>query len=652
VASRPFTVRLLPDDRLSALDAPTDLYLAAAAAGILLEQPCGAQGTCGRCRVRVRDGAVAPSDAEREVLTEEELFDGWRLGCQLVLDGPATVEIPAVTRSLAGKSFGEDVQPEALSRPVVNTGIVEAPLTPGGVPASALLDVVAGRAGLVDRALTASPAALADLAAAVASGLPLAVVIHGRELIAVEPVTPETRDPVRSPARAGGVSQAGDAAPRSGLRRREWFGLAVDLGTTSLAAALVSLDDGRVVASASALNPQVAYGADVISRIRHGSHVRDGGEHLRDAIRQGLAALAADLFAASSCTDNDVVVASVAGNPTMMHTWLGVSCASLGQAPYLAAWADAMTVKASAAGLPIHPNANALAFPLVKSHVGGDAVAAALATGLDRKRSSTLLIDLGTNTELLLAHDGRVLATSAAAGPAFEGVGIRHGMRGAPGAIDVVSIAGDGTVTTHAIGGGRARGICGSGLIDAVAELLRVGVVTPTGYLRRADEIPAAAALAGRLTSIDGVNAFVLATGDDVDQAVGSIELTARDIRDLQLAKGSIVAAISLLCAHAGTEPAALDEVLVAGAFGNYIRKTSALRLGLLPGVDPERVRLVGNAAGVGARLALIDREVFGRARDLAARTEYVELATDARYQAAFMSALALGRAGTRRGRP
>jgi uncharacterized 2Fe-2S/4Fe-4S cluster protein (DUF4445 family) len=641
VASRPFTVRLLPDDRLSALDAPTDLYLAAAAAGILLEQPCGAQGTCGRCRVRVRDGASAPCDAERQVFTGEELSDGWRLGCRLVLDGPATVEIPAVTRSLAGKGFGEDLGPEALSRRVVNTGVVDPPHTPARIPASALLDVIAGEAGLVDRALAATPTALTDLASAVASGQPLSVAVQGRELVAVEPLRAGGRTQARSSTQAGSAPQAG--SPR---HEEEYLGLAIDLGTTSLAAALVSLDDGRVVASASALNPQVAYGADVISRIRHDSHAAGGGEHLKVAIRQGLAALAADLLAASTCSSTSVVVASIAGNPTMMHTWLGVPCGSLGRAPYLAAWSDAVTVKASAVGLPIHPNANVLAFPLVKSHVGGDAMAAAMATGLDRTRGSTLLIDLGTNTELLLAHDGRVFATSAAAGPAFEGVGIRHGMRGAPGAIDLVSISSDGAVVTHTVGGGPARGVCGSGLIDAVAELLRAGVLTPTGYLRKADELPPASPLAGRLASIDGMNAFTLAAGAGVDHEVGTIVLTARDVREVQLAKGSIAAAVALLCHRAGIRPAALTDVLVAGAFGNYIRKTSALRLGLLPGIDPERVRLVGNAAGVGARLALLDSEILERARGLAARAEYVDLATDAGYQETFVSALAFDRTG------
>jgi uncharacterized 2Fe-2S/4Fe-4S cluster protein (DUF4445 family) len=627
VSAPAFSVRFLPDDRASAFDSPTELYLAAAAAGILVEQPCGSQGTCGRCRVRVAEGAPPPTEAECLHFTDGELADGWRLGCQLVLDGPAAVEIPAVSRSLAGKSFGGDLSPDALARPVVHVGTVQPPLLSAAPDAASLLDAVAAAAGLAARSLVATPDALADVAtlegawahatgadAGTGSSTPAAIsiAIHGRELIA-----------------AGPASLAGA------------FGLAIDLGTTSLAAALVSLGDGRVAASASTLNPQVAYGADVISRIRHETHVPDGGAHLTGAARQGLAGLVNDLLSAAACSARDVVIASIAGNPTMMHAWLGVPAGGLGRAPYLGAWSDALTVKGGRVGLPIHPNANVLIFPLVRSHVGGDAVAAAMAVGLDRLPGSRLLIDLGTNTELLLAHEGRVLATSAAAGPAFEGVSIRHGMRGAPGALDVVSISADGRVTTHAIGGGLARGICGSGLIDAVAELLRAGVVASTGYLCKPDELPDGSPLAPRLTRVDGVQAFTLAPAEAAEPGAGPVVLTARDIREVQLAKGSIVAAMTLLCEHAGIEVGRLEQVLVAGAFGNYVRKTSALRLGLLPAIDPERVRFVGNAAGAGAYLAVLDREILDRARELAAGAEYVDLATDSRYQAVFMSALA-----------
>ncbi len=550
MATDGFTIRLLPDDRRYDAGAAVELYLAAAAAGILLDQPCGGRGTCGRCRVRVVEGAPPPSDAERAVLSAADLALGWRLGCQLVLASAATVEIPALARSLSGKSFGGDLPAGWLRRPVV------APGSPGGRPR---------------------------------------------------------------------------------------FGLAVDIGTTSLAAALVSLDDGAVAASASTLNPQVAFGADVISRIRHTLDFADGLGRLRDAVRAGLAGLVADLMAASGCEPRDVVLAAVAGNPTMTQAWRGVSVAGLGRAPFEAAWSGPLTLAAAETGLAIAPAAPVLVFPPVRSHVGGDAVAASIACDLDRPPGAggtgpRLLVDLGTNTELLLVHEGRVVATSAAAGPAFEGVSVRHGMRGGPGAIDIVSLASDGRVTTHTIGDLPPRGICGSGLVDVVAELLRAGVVDPSGRMKRADEM-GGSPLAARIEPCEGQQAFTLDAGSGLGGA--AVRIMARDVREVQLAKGAIVAAATLLCRHVGLAPADLAEVLVAGAFGNVLRKSSALGIGLLPPVDAERVRLVGNAAGVGARLALVDRDVFARAAAFAARAEYVDLASHPGYQDAFIAALA-----------
>lgn len=549
VIAASFTIRFLPDDRAYESDAPVDLYLAASAAGILLEQPCGGRGTCGRCRVRVADGAPLPTESERAVFSQTELAAGWRLGCQLVLASKAVIEVPVVVRSLSGKSFGGDPPPGALERPVV--------------------------------------------------------------------------------------------APEPG-RARPRFGLAVDIGTTSLAAALVSLADGTVAASASALNPQVAFGADVISRIGHTLASADGLAHLRDAVRGGLRRLTDGLATEVGCRADDIVLAAAAGNPTMTQAWMGVSVDGLGRAPYAAAWSGAVTTTAAKVELPIRPDAPVLVFPLVRSHVGGDLVAAAIACGLDAEAPAAggrrLLIDLGTNTELLLACDGRLVVTSAAAGPAFEGGAIGHGMRGGPGAIDVVSVAPDGRVLASTIGGLPARGICGSGLVDVLAGLLRAGVVSSSGSLRRAGAADADP-FAGRLSAGDRPLAFVLVSSGD-PHGPGPVAITARDVREVQLAKGAILAAATLLCRHAGLEPGDLDEVLVAGAFGNYLRKSSALGIGLLPPIDPERVRLVGNAAGIGARLALLDRRVFERAGALAARAEYVDLAGHPGYQAAFMEAI------------
>jgi uncharacterized 2Fe-2S/4Fe-4S cluster protein (DUF4445 family) len=543
VPAAPFDIEFLPERRRFTADGPVPLYLAAAGAGILLEQPCGSQGVCGDCRVRVIEGTAEVTAEDRDLIAPDDLAAGWRLGCRLKLAGPASIEVPAASRSLAGKSFGDRLPVSALARPVL----------PGG----------------------------------------------------------------------------GDR-----------LGLAIDIGTTSVAAALVRLSDGDVLASASRLNPQVAFGADVIARIHHATADPSGMAHLTESVRDGIGSLTGELLAECRRAPSDVCLATVAGNPTMLHAWAGVSVASLGVAPYLGSFTAAQSLRAAEVDLPIAGDAEVWVFPQVGSHVGGDAVAAAVACDLDDGNGRRLLIDLGTNSEVLVTCGGRVVATSAAAGPAFEGVSIRHGMRAGPGAIDVVSFADDGRVIVNTIGGAAPAGICGSGLIDLVAEMLRVGLVTPSGLLRPRPTTGADSALDGRLGEVEGQKAFWL-EAPDTASGIRGVSLTARDIRELQLAKGSIVAAASLACRHLGFAVEELDEVLIAGAFGNYLRKPSALGVGLLPPIDPERIRLAGNAAGVGARLALVDRAVRERACRLAARTELVELATRADYQATFLDALA-----------
>jgi uncharacterized 2Fe-2S/4Fe-4S cluster protein (DUF4445 family) len=607
--SHSFTVRFLPDDRVHTTAGPVDLYLAAAAAGILVEQPCGAQGTCGRCRVRVVQGNVPPVEADREQLTAAELAEGWRLGCHLTLAADATIEVPSVTRSQAGKSFGPEVLPAGPREPVVLVHRLVLP-SPGREegPVSSY-DRLCAALGESTRPPT-TPAALADLGRLAGNPGPSTAWLEERTLLAA----------------CLGHVPAG-------------FGLAVDIGTTSLAAALIALDDGAVTASASCLNPQVSLGADVIARIKHSSEHPDGGENLARLVRGGLASLVGDLLGEVGCRARDVVTAAVAGNPTMLQAWAEVPLAGLGTAPYAALWSLDQHWRAVDVGLPIHPGASVYVFPMIRSHVGGDAVAAAVASEFDLGRGTRLLVDLGTNCEVIVGCGDRVVATSAAAGPAFEGVSIRCGMRAAPGAIDVVSLEPTGDVRLHVVGDRPAAGLCGSALIDLVAELLRVGMLTPSGYLRRPNELPSSAQpFAGRLTEIQGQAAF-LVTGPD-EGAARDVLLTARDVRELQLAKGSTLAAITLACRSLGIDPADLQDVLVAGAFGNFLRKASIARMRLVPPVEPERIRFVGNAAGVGARLALIDRRVRARAAALARRAEYLDLATHQDYQDTFMRTL------------
>lgn len=428
-----------------------------------------------------------------------------------------------------------------------------------------------------------------------------------------------------------GADRVPAVAPAPGFKGPS-VGLAVDIGTTTLAAALVDLDTCSEIGAGACLNPQAAFGADVMSRI----HAAGGGEAARLSIlaaaRSGLASLVAGLLREAGIAGEAVAAAVVVGNPTMLHLWYGEDPSSLGVAPYLGRWAAALHTEARRVGLPVEPSAPVYVFPAVRSHVGADAVAASVAVGLDLGSAPALLIDLGTNSEIVLGTGARVFAASAAAGPAFECGGISCGMRATDGAIDSLHLDPNGHWSLHVIGGGPPRGVCGSGLLDAVAELVRVGVIEPSGYMRRADQASAMVPepLAAGLKSTEGRRRATLV---EAGQENREISLQAADVRQLQLAIAAVRAGIEVLCAEAGLASDALQTVFVAGTFGQFVRKASLLRLGLLPPVAPERVRAVGNAAGAGAVLALLDQRVRDRAERLAASATYVELAGRSDYQ-------------------
>jgi uncharacterized 2Fe-2S/4Fe-4S cluster protein (DUF4445 family) len=534
------------------LGGPTDLFQAAASCDILLEQPCAGTSACGRCRVRVIEGAAAPSREDVEALSRAELQGGWRLGCALTLTAPATIEVPRTSRAVPAKAFGSDTDPAPDRLPVI--------------------------------------------------------------------VLPE-------PSAAG-----------------PWA-LAVDIGTTTLAAALVNLRSGRVDASRTSLNPQAERGADIMSRI----HFAGGGDAnrglLESAVRGGIAALAARMTAELGIDPAEIVAAAVVGNPTMLHLWYGADPSGLGVAPYLGLWTAALHRQAQEVELPIAPSAPVYVLPCIRSHVGADAVAASVAVGIDTAREMCLLVDLGTNSELVLGNVRGALAASTSAGPAFECGGISCGMRAGDGAIDAMHLEPDGRWSVHVIGNAPPAGICGSGLLDAVAELLRVGLLDETGYLRAGHELGVGVpeGLVRRLGLQSGRRSVAIVE----DTGGPSMALLATDIRQLQLATGAIRAGIDILCAEAGVDPEDLASVFVAGAFGGFVRKRSLLRLGMLPDVPAERVQPVGNAAGLGARLALLDTRF--RVERMGRLTRYVELAGRADYQDALTRRLRFpGPAATR----
>jgi len=415
----------------------------------------------------------------------------------------------------------------------------------------------------------------------------------------------------------------------------EVFGVAVDVCTTTVVANLVDLRTGKTVAVASQTNPQVTYGDDVISRIQHSRDNPNGLEQLHRQIIGCLNELVRETCQKAGVTAEAVYELVATGNATMQHLVLGVPVVQIAEAPYMSAFSAGVNASVEQLGLKINPCGNVYVMPSVAAHVGGDTVAVTLSAAMRHSSSINLALDIGTNGEIVLGNRDRLLTCSTAAGPAFEGARIRQGMRGATGAIERVHINED--VEIAVIGGGQAAGICGSGLIDALAELLNAGVIDPSGRLLSGDDLPEniPAAIRQRVIEVEGRPAFVLAEKDQAKQDE-PITLTQKDIREVQLGKGAIYAGMVTLMHLLKIEPDQINRLYLAGAFGNYIRPESARRIGLLPNIELSRIQPIGNAAGTGAREVLLSRLARKHAKELSVEMEYIELAGRAEFQDIF----------------
>jgi uncharacterized 2Fe-2S/4Fe-4S cluster protein (DUF4445 family) len=416
------------------------------------------------------------------------------------------------------------------------------------------------------------------------------------------------------------------------------LGLAYDIGTTTVACYFVDLRSGEQISQASLLNPQTTYGGDVIMRVKY--CVENGLDGPTGDIRKALNQLAAKCASAVKQKMKNIYLITVVGNTCMHHLFLGISPASLAYAPYTPAAAEPMQLNASEFGFTVNPSAKLYMLPNIAGFVGADTVGAALAASMDEKKEITLLIDIGTNGEMVLGTEKRLIACSTAAGPAFEGALITCGMRGAEGAIDHVSLK-EGKFTYSVIGGGKPIGICGSGLIDLISELVRTGLVESAGRLLPADEIESEEGklLKGFITEYEGQRAFLLADAESSGTGE-ALYFTQKDVREVQLAKGAMAAGIQMMCRRLGINTGDIKTVMIAGAFGSYMSPASACGIGLIPPELEEEVMAIGNAAGQGARLCVLSIDEYKRAATISKRIEYLELAADPAFQDVFVDEL------------
>ncbi|WP_253256546.1 ASKHA domain-containing protein [Moorella sp. E306M] len=588
------------------LAAAQQLGLALGAGG--LTAPCGGRGLCGRCRVRVAAGdAGEPAAAEKRFLKPEQLEQGYRLACQAVIQGPLKVEIPPESmlgiQKLQVEGLDVAVVPEApvkrynlsLTRTTIENPRPLWQQVAGELEATYGLDRPEIDFNL---ALVTEP---------MAAGGTSVVTVRGKEVINI---------------------YAGRPAPPP-------LGLAVDLGTTKVAGFLINLETGATLAADGIMNPQIAYGEDVMARLGYALEGEQGYRRIQEVAIEGLNRLAATLAGKAGVTTTDIEEAVIVGNTAMHHLLLHLPVEQLARAPYVPALTTPVEVKARSLGLNFSPGAYVYFQPVIAGFVGGDHVAMILGSRIDVARKVTLGLDIGTNTEIVLSYGGKMLSCSCASGPAFEGAHIAQGMRAITGAIAAVRLSDDGReVYWESIGGVPPLGICGSGILDAVAELYRTGVINANGRLDL--NHPRVRRPAG-----GGPLEFLLVpaeeTGIDSDLVV-----TQKDIGEIQLAKAAIASGTLLLLEAAGLTVDDLEEVVVAGAFGTHLKLESAIAIGMFPKLPLNAFRQVGNAAGTGARLALLSMDERRRGETIARQVGYIELMTRPSFRDVFMKSLLL----------
>jgi len=606
-------VRFQPYGTIANVEPGTTLLEAATLAGVDIEAICGGRGTCAKCKVIAAEGLSPLSEAEEKHLSAEGKRAGYRLACQAVVLGDVVVVVPEESRISRVSILADGLAMPTELDPWVRRHVVQ-------VSAATLEDQLADldNVRLAWKAQGGSELPRPSLRAL--QQLPQALRVDEGQIAAWQ-----VDDEI--------VRFEGSRATKRTL------GMAFDLGTTTIVGYLMDLDTGEQLAVASVLNPQTRYGDDVVSRIDFSVRGDRGLEVLQRAVIGALNEIIALTAARAAINADDILAMTVAGNTTMQHLFLGVSPKALAQSPYVPAVSDAVCLRAEELGLRIYPGAHVWVLPSIAGWVGGDTVGVLLATGIYESKELALAIDIGTNGEMAMGSRERLVTCSTAAGPAFEGAHLSCGMRAADGAIDWVEI--NDHVKWRAIGGAAPRGVCGSGLVDLVSELLKAGIVNETGMLETAEVVRSNGgyALAERIAQSGRQRAFRLVDADE-GASGRALWITQRDVRELQLAKGAIRAGIEILMRELQITRNEVRRVYLAGAFGNYIRPQSALTLGLMPHFPNAEIVPVGNAAGSGAKMALLSRATRDKASELVKWVEYLELSGRPDFQEAFAEAM------------
>ncbi len=567
---------------------------------------CSGQGKCHSCKIQVLKGTVSePTTRELDAFSAQEVDSGWRLACQTLPTSDCELNVPRESMTATQRLQVEGLEITACPEPVVRAYQVK-------LPPPSLSDMEADAERLLE-ALTQQHqvrchhidiTVLQDMSTRLRSwNWQAQVSVRGEEIIALQP----------------------------SFSRQ--LGLAADLGSTKLVAYLVDLKNGHTLAAKGAMNPQISYGEDIVSRITQVIRKPSLGKHLQEITVAALNQLATELYDEVNVSREAVVDAVIVGNTAMHHLLLCLPLSQLAYAPFVPAVSGALDVKARDIGLGIASGAYMHLLPNIAGFVGADHVAMLLATGALQSEGLIIALDIGTNTEVSIISNGQISSVSCASGPAFEGGHLKNGMRASAGAIERVRLT-DNEIQYQTVDGDPPVGICGSGVLDIMAQLYLAGVLNEGG--RMVDSHP-------RVRVSENLKEFVLVSEAE-REGQAAIVLTQQDVREIQLAKGAIRAGIQVLLETNNRSEEEIGQVIIAGAFGSYIDISSAITIGMLPVLPAERYRQVGNAAGTGARLALFSDKQRAEAQTIASQVHYIELATAPAFMSNFIQANYLGR--------
>ena len=575
-------------------------------AGLFIDNACGGKGLCGKCRVKITEGdAGEAGETERGILKAEELGQGVRLACLAYPVSDITIELLQKEKKhdvlASGYMPDFEFEPDIVKVPVTIHKPTLADQTPFE---NQIIDQV-GAASIVGHDGATGYLGFDYTALREHSMLPgeYTAVIHDGKVIALEP---------------------GDTTG-------SLYGVAIDIGTTTVVCSLVDMLTGEELGHASEINAQKFFGLDVLTRITYEiENPEDGREKLQKAIVGSINKMVKSICDKNGVTQDQIYEVSVGANCTMMHMLMGVDARPIGKAPFAPVFARAKDVKASDIGLKAAPGARLYCLPSVSAYIGADIVAGAYVCDLRNRKGNVMFIDIGTNGEIVLAADGKLMSCSCAAGPALEGMNISSGMRAAEGAIEDIHINEDG-IDIKVIGDCEPAGICGSGILTVTKELLRTGIVRKTGAFVKADKFDAEDYRSKYIAvSEDGKRSFRMTEGGD---GTDPLYITQGDVRQVQLAKGAILSGFMALLKKAGIGMADIDKVLIAGQFGAHLPAESITGTGILPFEVEDRIEYVGNTSKTGAYMALMSGKVKRQMEALAHDMDYLELGATDNYE-------------------